>query len=357
MAKSRHKISFQWKLLGAILAIPVFILISEIVLRVIPVDTFFENRFFILNRALDYPEVFERDHELFWRLRPDQTIESKFFEGKTYHINSLGLRGPEVPPKGDKFRIVALGNSCTFGWGVPYDETYVARLQKLIDADTSLPEVEVIDCGIPGYSSFQGRRFLVSDIDKLKPDMVLSMFGWNDQWAASDNISDEKQEFPPQWILNIQNFFSRLRLYGLLRRLILSSTETSLEEKLDKVHPVYRVGLEEFYNNLEVIIRYSVNEHAVPVILTSPIPSLENYYPAGSRSNMHRVHYQYNYQAQLAAGNNRAVFIDIAGKFNEYDDLFDDAKIDPIHFNAKGHKIAAETIYDYFKENPYLLIK
>jgi len=357
MANGKHKISLRWKLFGAILAIPLFILVSEIILRVIPVDTFFENRFFILNRALDYPEVFERDHRLFWRLRPDQTIKSKFFQGKTYHINSLGIRGPEVLPKSGKLRIVALGNSCTFGWGIPYDETYAARLQALIDGDPDLPEVEVIDCGIPGYSSFQGRRWLASDVYKLEPDMVLSMFGWNDQWAASDNISDENQEFPPQWILDIQNFVSRLRLYGLLRRLILSSTESSLEEKLDKVHPVYRVGLEEFYNNLEVIIHFSTNSGAIPVILTSPIPSLENYYPAGSKSNMHRVHEQYNYQARLAAENGRAILIDVAAKFNEYDDLFDDAAIDPIHFNARGHEVAAETIYDYLKNNPYLLVK
>jgi len=357
MADAKRKIPLRWKLFGAIIAIPFFILISEIILNLIPVGTFFENRFFILNRALDYPEVFKRDERLFWRLRPDQTIQSKFFQGKAYRINSLGLRGPEIPPKGDKFRIVALGNSCTFGWGVPYHETYLARLQELIDSDPDLGEVEIINCGIPGYSSFQGRRFLVSDVSKLEPDMVLSMFGWNDQWAASDNISDENQEFPPQWILDIQNFFSRLKLYGLLRRLILSSTEESLDEKLDRIHPVYRVGLEEFYNNLEVIIKYSVSEGYIPVVLTSPIPSLEKYYPAGSKSNMHRVHNQYNYQARLAAENNLTVLIDVAAEFDNYSDLFDNAVIDPIHFNADGHDIAARAIYNYIKDNPYLLIK
>ncbi len=351
----KKKISLKYKLLGAILVIPVFILLSEVFFAIVPVSTFYENRFFLLNRALDYPEVFERDHDLFWRLRPDQDIASKFFEGKSYSINSYGLRGPEIASKGDNIRIVALGNSCTFGWSVLYDSTYLAQLAHLINADTALPQVEVINCGIPGYSSFQGRRFLVSDVVALKPDIILVMFGWNDQWAAADNRSDEQQQMPSQTILDIQNFFSRLKLYGVMRRLILSSTEESLDEKLDKIHPVYRVSSEEFYHNIETIIRFATGEGIIPIILTSPIPALDKYYPEGSKSNMHRFHYQYNLQGRMAAKNNTAILIDLANEFDKYDNLFDNAPKDPIHFNAAGHRVAAEAIYNYLKENPYLL--
>lgn len=356
MVKRRKQLSLGWRIGIAIVSIPVFVLVFELIFALIPVSTFYENRFFILNRALDYPEVFRRDHDLFWRLRPDQIIRSKFFEGKEYHINSLGLRGPEVPKEKGSFRIAALGNSCTFGWGVSYDSTYLAQLKSLIESNPDFGEVEIVNCGIPGYSSFQGRRFLVSDVAALKPDMILIMFGWNDQWAAAGNIPDKDQQFPEQWVLDIGNCFSRFKIYGLMRRMILSSTEESLEDRLDKEHPVYRVSVDDFYDNIEVIIRYCFNEGIIPVVLTSPIPSLEKYYPEGSRSNMHRYHYQYNYQARTAADNNRAILIDLAGEFDNYDDLFDDAARDPIHFNAGGHKVAAEAIYRYIEDNPYLLI-
>ena len=335
------------KVLLLILSIPVFIIATEIIFTIIPIDTYFQNRFFLVNRALDYPEVFKKDGRVFWRLRPSQTISSKFFEGKEYRINSNGLRGGEVPVKSAKPRIVAIGNSCTFGWGVNEEQTYISRLGGLINNDTSMPEVESINGGVPGYSSFQGRRFFMSDIVPLEPDIVLIMFAWNDQWAAAGNIADMDQEMPPESVLKIQNLFSRLKIYRLTKKVTLSAVEKPLDEQLVKDAPVYRVGIPDFYNNLEVIVKYCMNEGIRPVLLTSPIPSLEKYYPPGRQSMMHIFHQYYNQQIHSLARSTGAGMVDLAREFDRYDDLFDDAANDPIHFNAKGHRIAAEAIYNH----------
>ncbi|UCD94244.1 MAG: hypothetical protein JSU69_10850, partial [Candidatus Zixiibacteriota bacterium] len=162
-APGRHGKSV-WKIFFLICSIPAFVLVTEIIFTAIPIDTYFQNRFFLVNRALDYPEVFKKDYHLFWRFRPSQTIKSRFFEGREYRINSSGLRGDEIPPKSEKIRIVALGNSCTFGWRMRDDETYAKQLERIINGDTSLPQVETINAGIPGYSSFQGQRFFDSDM-------------------------------------------------------------------------------------------------------------------------------------------------------------------------------------------------
>jgi len=345
------------KLIILLISIPVFITLSELILTLIPVDTFFENRFFVLNRALDYPEIFKKDEHLFWRLRPSQTIASRFFEGNEYKINSDGLRGEEIPSASDKIRIVALGNSCTFGWRMKDEDTYLNRLEKLIDNDSTLPEVETINAAIPGYSSFQGRRFYVTDICKLNPDIVIIMFGWNDQWAAADEIPDKNQEFPPQWVLDIQDIISRLEIYRLMRKLILSATEESLDDIFNKEKPVYRVGIEDFYNNLNVIVSQAKEEGVETILLTSPIPSLEKYYPPGIKSNMHSFHNFYNLQTRNLAYNTKSILIDAAREFDKYDSLFDDAAKDPIHFNARGHRVIAEAIYGYFKKNEGSLSK
>ncbi len=87
----------------------IFVLVfglTELALRLIGVETFVENRIFVLNRALDYPEVFDKDSELFWRLRPDQKISSKFFEDLTISINSQGLRNDEIDTTNSKNRII-----------------------------------------------------------------------------------------------------------------------------------------------------------------------------------------------------------------------------------------------------------
>jgi len=340
-----------------VLSVPIFVILIEIVFAIVPIDTFFENRFFVLNRALDYPEVFRRDENLFWRFRPSLVIKSRFFENNRFRINSFGLRGEEIPPSSEKIRIIGLGNSCTFGWRTADDKTYLKILEKLINADTALPEVEVINAGIPGYSSFQGQKFFSLDISRLEPDIILMMFGWNDQWAAADNIPDKEQDFPPQFILDLRDFVSRLKIYRLMRKIILSATEKPLDETLNKKHQVNRVGFEDFYKNLNNIIQTAGKEGSQAIILTSPIPSLENYYPPGSRSKMHIYHELYNNQARLLASDTETALIDVSAEFDKYINLFDDAGIDPIHFNAEGHRVLAEQIYFYFKNNPGVLSK
>ncbi|MBN1210987.1 MAG: hypothetical protein JXA92_00275, partial [candidate division Zixibacteria bacterium] len=116
--------------MAAPVAIVFFIIIVEVVVRFAAVDDYFQNRFFIVNRALDYPDIFQRDRDLFWRFRPDRTVTSKFFEGNTYHINSLGLRGDEITTEKNAKKIITLGNSCTFGWGVSLAQTYAEQLEK-----------------------------------------------------------------------------------------------------------------------------------------------------------------------------------------------------------------------------------
>lgn len=347
----------RFKLLLLVLSIPFFIIFFELFFAIVPIDTFFENRFFILNRALDYPEVFQRDENMFWKLRPSQSIKSLFFENNEFKINSFGLRGEEILPASEKIRIVGLGNSCTFGWRTTEDKIYLRVLEKLINADSTLPQVEIINAGIPGYSSFQGQKFYSTDISKLEPDLVLMMFGWNDQWTAADNIPDKDQNFAPQFFLDIQDFVSRLKIYRLLRKIILSSTEKPLDETLNKHHQVYRVSFEDYYKNLNTIIQITKEAKSKPIILTSPIPSLENYYSPGIKSNMHIFHNSYNNQARLLAGNTETALIDASAEFDNYSNLFDNVKMDPIHFNAEGHRILAEQIYQYFKNNPNLLSK
>jgi lysophospholipase L1-like esterase len=349
--KVGHKIALL------ILAVPVFLIVSELILTVIPINTYFENRFFLVNRSLDYPDVFKKDRRLLWRLRPSQEITSRFFEGKTYRINSHGLRGDEIGPKSDRLRILLLGNSCTFGWGMSDNNTYAYHLERMINADSTMPPVEVINGGVPGYSSFQGRRFYTEELYRLEPDIIMIMFGWNDQWAAADNIQDKDIKFPPDWILVVQDTFARLKLYSLLRRLILGGTEEPLENKLSPgEQPQYRVSFDDFLANLKTMAQFARRHGTGSVILTSPIPSLAQYYPPGSQSMMHRYHEYYNMMARQAARNTGSALIDVDVAFLSRDSLYDDAPRDPIHFNERGHRAIAEIIYNYFKENPQYLV-
>src|SRR5260370_1025014 len=57
------------------------------------------------------------------------------FIGVPVAINSLGLRGDEVsvpkPPR--TIRIVAVGDSITFGYGIPVEDTYAKILERCLN--------------------------------------------------------------------------------------------------------------------------------------------------------------------------------------------------------------------------------
>jgi lysophospholipase L1-like esterase len=342
----RHRQKYVYRL-TAVLFIPIlFLAATELFVRLLHVDTYFQNRFFVLNRALDYPDVFKKDRDLFWRFRPDQVVTSKFFEGKTYRINSLGLRGDEINPIKTKKRIIALGNSCTFGWRVSDQETYAKLLEALLNG-----EYEVINAGIPGYTSLQGKRFFEKELVDLQPDIVLILFAWNDHWAAANQIADKDQQFPPQIIITCQNILSQFHFYRLLKKLLLSEVEKPPDSLFDRQAPVYRVGLDDFKENLKQICRMARSVGATPILLTSSIPSLTTYYPPGSRSPMHRYHEKYNQVIRDLSTSENIDLVDLAREFDRYNDLYDDAPNDPIHFNARGHSIAAELIAKYIHEN------
>lgn len=341
----RNQGSLVRRLLTAIISVALFVTAVELMVRATDIDTSFQNRFFVVNRALDYPDVFLKDRDLLWRFRLNQMITSQFFEGQTYRINSLGFRGDEPDAIKSRPRILIIGNSCSFGWGVADSLTYAVRLEQRFHSD-----YEVINAAIPGYSSEQGKRWLRSLLH-LEPDIIIALFVWNDHWAAANGIPDADQQFPPEWVIDLQNGLSRLHSYRLLKKALLSAVDTNPDSLFDRSHIVYRVGPDQYAANLQEIVAMGDSVGARTLLLTSPIPSLEAYYPAHRRSPMHGFHYGYNDVTRYVANISSADLIDIAKRFDDFDDLFDDAATDPIHFNARGHAVAAEMIYEFLSSD------
>lgn len=338
-----QKLTTRRKLLWGLLSLTLFLGLLEGTLHIAKVEPAFANRFFSLNRNFDYPEVFKRDRDLFWRLRPSQVVQSNFFESGEYRINNLGLRGADIEADHNSPTIAALGNSCTFGWQVPDDSNYLNLLAERLGKTGR--EVTPLNGGIPGYTSLQGRRFYESDISQHSPAVTLIMFGWNDQWPAANNIPDHQQQSPSSVILTLQNSVSRLRTYRLLRQIILGASEPPLDSVLSSGESPRRVSPDSFSKNITAICDRVIADGGIPVMLSSPIPDIHTYYGPGHYSPIHNRHELYNLETRRLSFEKGYRFIDLAAEFDRYDDLFTDARHDPIHFNAKGHTLVAELIY------------
>lgn len=92
-------------------------------------------------------------------------------------ISVQGLRDRDYgPSRADTVRIMALGDSFTFGFGVEASESYPKQLERKLNEVTEGRRYEVINAGFPGYSTVQELRYLEEDGLKLSPDIVLVGF-------------------------------------------------------------------------------------------------------------------------------------------------------------------------------------
>lgn len=120
------------------------------------------------------------------RPRPGSVVEGRSttneFDFRYVH-NSLGLRGPEVvvPKPPGTFRILALGDSFTYGGGVDVGDTFLAVLERRLAArGPDHPPVGVVNAGIPRFFPEAERLFLQHYGLPLEPDLVVVGFVPND---------------------------------------------------------------------------------------------------------------------------------------------------------------------------------
>lgn len=100
--------------------------------------------------------------------------------GSDVVISSQGLRDREfapVPPPG-RTRILMLGDSLTFGWGVPGERTFSKRLEDKLRAAGR--DVEVINTGVGNYNTEMQVAYFFERGAKFQPHHVVLNYFIND---------------------------------------------------------------------------------------------------------------------------------------------------------------------------------
>ena len=105
----------------------------------------------------------------------------------TYHVNSLGFRGPDFAAKKPPgtYRVFVLGGSAVWDPNVSSgDKTWVATLERLLNAHLKREgkqlKAQVINAGVPGYNSSESFMNLVWRVLPLEPDAFVVYHGYND---------------------------------------------------------------------------------------------------------------------------------------------------------------------------------
>ncbi len=188
----------------------------------------------------------------------------------TVTSNSAGFRGSNfssTKPDGT-IRIVAFGDSSTFGWGVNDDDTYLSRL--ITDLSKRYPErnFELINFAMPGDSSEFGKLIFDRFIDEIAPDIAIFGFGANDARLATLPHRQAVELFTQQGVLQRARSFL-LRNSELIKRLSQAISQGGATPLGQPQKKQAAVSIKEFRENLRYFQRRSKNAGAHTVIFVS----------------------------------------------------------------------------------------
>lgn len=206
-------------------------------------------------RAADWPQqdptrAFEHN-TVYWKEAPGLHLEPVPHKetGGTFRVSTdeNGLRAPihGVETSPGRTRVMTLGCSTTFGWGVDDDQSWPAQLERLFGEEGR--PVEVVNGAQKGHTSFQGLWMWDTVLAKYRPDVVV--FGYIVQDARSVAYSDRSQAMLQRDNEFLKrNLLYRMRTYIGLRELVdrfrIEAKDAPSEGK------VYRVPPEEYVENI-----------------------------------------------------------------------------------------------------------
>jgi hypothetical protein len=132
-------------------------------------------------RDLDLGDIVQpsRHAGIVYELRPNVRGQ---FVGQPLLINSQGLHDYEYSRRKEAgtFRIIGVGDSSLFGWGVPFEDSGLKVLERRLNETFRAQKFEVIDFAVPGYNTAMEAETFVKRCLEYAPDLVLLNFNTND---------------------------------------------------------------------------------------------------------------------------------------------------------------------------------
>ncbi len=80
----------------------------------------------------------------------------------------------------ERVRIVGIGDSLIYGYGVEHEDTFLYLLQEALNRRPDGPPIQVINAGWPGYDLDDAYRLLVEKVLLIDPDFVILGLHFND---------------------------------------------------------------------------------------------------------------------------------------------------------------------------------
>ena len=289
-------------------------------------------------------EIYEPDAKLYWKLEPNQDCFTKIGH-EPVHINSHGTRGPEFatqkPP--DTLRILSLGDSRTFGWGLSGEETYSCRLQQLLQQKFGgARKVEVINAGVNAWSYPQMFVYFRDYGLAFKPDVVI--LGEANLWTEFSEKNSPEFVRQMMWRVRLKNFVRHFAIYHYVIEVKLKSLYKSERTKFIPVDPnqdpLFKAEQQKdpdalFRSAMENLCRLARTNGVKPVLLF--LPSLDDLNSTNISSVLK--------EKRLVHSELNMPLVDLTPELLPRGKaLYLEA--DPVHLNAAGNEIIAGKLFE-----------
>ncbi|MBL8153138.1 MAG: SGNH/GDSL hydrolase family protein [Anaerolineae bacterium] len=191
-------------------------------------------------------------------LRPNMNHVEVLYPLRPYRLqtNSVGLRNTEEVIDG-AYRVLALGDSFTYGYYVHNEEAWPARLEEALRQQMNGP-VQVLNAGVPGYTVEDELGYLREKGLALQPDVVVLGVYTNDIMDMTPRIRQYfaravvlEQSAPEARPLTPFQVFVRenVALYSLLIQARGAYSDYQIEAAVNRITPTIE-GLRDLYLDL-----------------------------------------------------------------------------------------------------------
>ena len=302
---------------------------------------------------------YERYNPTTGRLELVPNIRQVRRDGSEMVTNSRGFLGPEFDehPSADIYRIMAVGDSCTFFDGF-WRRSYPGILHDYLNRAAGRPRFEVINAGIEGYNSTFARERIEQELIAYRPRLVLLYVGWNDLMKVDPKNAAAVGRYA--WVGNLLERSYLVRAYRKVMFIYLrplffrpkTAIDTADSRAYDDFVPATYEG------NLSAIVQRLRQSGIQSMLLTLPtvvrpgmtgeelekrhvfFPYFAGTYSVGEFLSLHRA---YNASVRRVGAALDVPVLDLETVFNarDKDELF----WDTMHPSRKGQCLIARRLY------------
>jgi lysophospholipase L1-like esterase len=265
----------------------------------------------------------------------------------------------------DRYRIVCLGDSNTFGEGLPSRQAFPALLEAQLREKFPQLDAVVINAGIRGNTAVQGLARLTCDVLRFKPHVVVSAFGANDgnlgRWPL-DLIRERQMARQTTWSGRAESWLEHSHLYQTLRarmgRFLRQASELHYDgvedASLSESQP--RVSVEGFVLAQRLLVGRLQAAGCAVFLMTTTLSRSSFPVGAGSFEQQMAIYQDYDRIIREVAAASSSSLIDLQLLLKDQTPGQADPLIAPdaVHLTTAGHRAVAAMVLSSLEQSGLL---